>query len=246
MPTNDNTTANSNTNTDNNNNTPDLTSYLQVHRALRASNGQLVAALGTAVPTDVTQRAAKALHRWFAGYQGELRSHHEIEDRLFFPALAARVPAYAEYASTLSDDHHRLDTVIDRLDAAIATMAGGTTQPNIARERALAHAVEMRDLMSEHLDFEDSDILPMFERNFGADEYADLDKQALKEIAVRQALFTAPWWMATAEPEAAAKTLSEAPIALKVVYRLTRRRYARLTDRAFGHVTASRAVRSRS
>ena len=55
-----------------------------------------------------------------------------------------------------------------------------------------------------------------------------------KAITLRQALFTAPWYMATVDAETAARTLREAPLPLKVVYKLTRRGYARLVETAFG------------
>lgn len=209
---------------------PDLTTYRQVHRAMRVANEQLVVALTDIDSGDI--RRAEALRRWFVGYSGELLAHHGIEDDLFFPALAERVPASARHATVLDDDHHRLDVLIDALRVALGRMSGGTPDRHEQLE-ALTLATELRDLMARHLDTEDVHLLPMFERHFTADEYATLDAEALKRINVRQALFTVPWWMATAEPEAAARTLLEAPLPLKVIYRLTRGRYAALVQRAF-------------
>ena len=65
-------------------------------------------------------------------------------------------------------------------------------------------------------------------------EYAALEKLAGRAITLRQALFTVPWYMATVDTETAARTLSEAPLPLKVVYKLTRRSYGRLVETAFG------------
>ena len=62
----------------------------------------------------------------------------------------------------------------------------------------------------------------------------ELEQQAGKAITIRQAMFTAPWYMATVDAETAARTLREAPRPLRIIYALTRRRYARLVERAFG------------
>lgn len=211
---------------------PDLNSYRQLHDALRTSLDQLVVTLTTLADDD--QRRAAAVHRWFNGFSGELRAHHQVEDTVFFPALAARVPAYAQCSVTLDDDHRRIDQAIIGLLETLRGMASYAITSPAARDQATAMAVELRDLMSAHLNFEDSDVLPMFERHFTVSEYAVLDEKALKSVTIRQALFTVPWWMATVEPEAAVRTLRDAPFPLKVIHRLTRRRYSRLARAAFG------------
>lgn len=219
------------TNTATTTETADLTAYYQIHEAMRVANEQIVGGLTSLVEGD--RRRVAAIARWFAGYCGELRAHHHAEDHMIFPALAERVPAYASYAATLAADHDRLDEIIDGLAAALARMGNGDGWI-LAHAEATAYAVELRDLLIEHLATEDSDVIPLIERHFTAEEYSVIEKQIIKAISPRQALWTVPWWMATAEPTAAAKTLAEAPLPLKVIYYTTRRRYARLAARAFG------------
>jgi hemerythrin-like domain-containing protein len=211
---------------------PDLSNYRQIHRALRVSAERLVVGLSSVAIGDV--RRCNGIARWFAGYGAELTHHHHLEDTIFFPALAERVPAHGECSTPLDDDHATLETLIPRLADALTKLKGGGTGWIDHREQALAMAIELRDLLTDHLAFEDADVLPMFERHFTVEEYDEIDKRALKEVNVRQALFTVPWYMATAEPSAAARTLAEAPLPLKIVHRITRRRYARLVQQAFG------------
>jgi hemerythrin-like domain-containing protein len=212
--------------------TPDLSNYKQTHRALRISADRLVNSLGN-VPVDDLRRC-EGMARWFVGYGAELNFHHRVEDEIFFPALEERVPAYRDYSATLTSDHASLETLIPRLSGTLARLCATQQDWTVRRDEALATAIELRDLLAEHLAFEDADVLPMFERHFTAEEYGEIDKRALKDVNVRQALFTVPWYMATAEPEASARTLAEAPLPLKIIYRLTRRRYARLVQQAFG------------
>ena len=84
-------------------------------------------------------------------------------------------------------------------------------------------------------------MIPLFERHFTAVQYREMDKRILKEVKPAQALFTAPWFMATLDPEMAAQTLRAAPLPLKVVYLLGRRRYARLVRTAFGETAVGGA-----
>jgi hemerythrin-like domain-containing protein len=215
---------------------PDLSGYLAIHAAMRTANRQLVAGVVRASSRD-TKRAA-ALGRWFHGYSEELRTHHYIEDDILFPALAERAPAFAdEYSAGLAEDHHHLDDVIDALRDAFERWASCTpasTEAESIRADAIDLAVELRDFLEEHLGIEDCDVLPLFERHFGADEYQAFEKQAGRAITLRQAMFTAPWYMASVDAATAARTLREAPLALKVVWYVSRRSYARLEQAAFG------------
>jgi hemerythrin-like domain-containing protein len=217
--------------------TPDLSRYRMVHQALRASDDRLVAGISRLAAGD--RRQARALRRWFAGYAGELRSHHAVEDDLFFPALAARVPAYAtDYAELLTADHHQVDDVLAALTASLDRLAGGHSPWSFVQDEALGHALTLRDLLHEHLDVEDRDVLPLFERHLTAAEYHELDQEAVRRIAFRQLFFTVPWWIATIDPAAVPGELAGAPTPLRVIWRLTRRRHARLVRRAFGPIAA--------
>jgi hypothetical protein len=210
--------------------TPDLGTYYAVHQAMRTSNEWLVAGIARAELGD--RRRTAAIRRWFAGYAGELRNHHHNEDRIMFPALVARVPQFEDYDDGLANDHLRLDAVIDGLDVALRLW---DEQPasQMARDRALDIANDLHDLLAEHLDIEDADVLPMFEQHLTLDEYAVLEEQIMEHLDIRQALFTVPWFMTTVDGATAAEMLASAPVALKVLFRVTRGRYTRLARRAF-------------
>lgn len=215
----------------------DLTTFYEVHDALRRSANALVVSLADE-PDRVRQRAS-ALSRWFTGLTGELAHHHKVEDEILFPALAERVPTYAQYGTQVNADHDLLDALIEAMHAALQTL--DHSHSDRARAQALSAATELRDHLTSHLDFEDDDVVPMFERHFSADEYAVLNDRVMKSINKRQALFTVPWFMATTSPETAERTLAEAPTALRIMHRLTRRRYARLVHAAFGADSELRA-----
>ena len=162
---------------------PDLTRYRLIHKALRTTDDRLVAALAATAPTDLDR--ARAIERWFADYVGELTHHHAVEDEIFFPALAARVPSHAQLAPSIDVDHHRTDELLAAASAPRSARWTGGGPPPSRDGEALVLAGELRDLLDAHLDLEDADVLPLFERHFSKAEYDAMDEAALKSLLVR-------------------------------------------------------------
>lgn len=217
---------------------PDVTAYLAVHRAMRTSNEQLVTALVRALHYD--PRRVGALRRWFAGYAAELRTHHRIEDEIIFPALSERSEHVCQLAPALDADHHRLDELIDALGDVLARWAAchDMRATGTYREDAIFYAVELRDLLSVHLDIEDAEVIPEIQRQFSAAQYVEFDKAAAKAITLKHAFWTVPWIVATFDPVTLAQLWAQAPVMLKLVHRLSHRSYARLTAAAFSSATS--------
>jgi hypothetical protein len=212
--------------------TPDLTRYQLAHDAMRSGARQLADALAAMDPTDT--RRARALRWWCDGFIGELHAHHTVEDDLFFPALAARVPTFAvEHDAVLAAEHVELDAIMGALKAAVRGLAEGLDVTG-HHATAAASAEALADFLDHHLGIEDADVLPLFARHFTAEEYQRLDDQTLKAIGPRQLLFTVPWAVCAGDPETRTQVLAEAPAPIRVIWALTRRRYVRRTTLAMG------------
>lgn len=213
--------------------TPDVTAYLAIHRAMRTANAQLVSGLVHTLHYD--PRRVAALRRWFEGYAAELRTHHRIEDDIIFPALAERSAEFVALSSSLDVDHHRLDEIMDALSDILTRWAAVTDMraTGTLREDAIFYAVELRDLLAVHLDIEDTRVIPLLQQEFTAEEYAAFDAQAAKAISLKHAFWTVPWIVATFDAATLEKLWAEAPAMLKIIHRLSRRSYARLTETAF-------------
>jgi hypothetical protein len=214
--------------------TPDLSTYYLIHRALRASGDRLAGAVAGLDEGD--RRRARTLQWWFDGFAGELHDHHTIEDEIFFPALAAKVPTYAAYEAGLAEDHAHLDRVMNSLRLAIRGLAGNGTWAWHHRA-AVEHSAELARFLHEHLGTEDDEVLPLFERHFTAGEYGEIDEQAIKRISPRQLLFTVPWIVGSGTPEEGRKMLAGTPKVMTLIWMATRRRYARRAALALGAET---------
>lgn len=213
---------------------PDLTMFTVVHRAMRRDGARLAAATAGLGVGDTAR--AEALRRWYAGYHGELDGHHTLEDHLWFPVLAERVPTFAEHTDRIEREHHLLDDALRGVAVALDRLVDSEAS---AGARAAAHdaTCELSDLLDLHLGFEDADVLPLYLRHFTEDEYAEVELRARKLLELRRLPFGVPWVMGATTPAERTRLLDRAPLALKLVWYASRRRHARLSARALGPAT---------
>jgi hypothetical protein len=74
----------------------------------------------------------------------------------------------------------------------------------------------------------------MFERHFAHDDFAELEAQAMKAVGLGlQAAFTVPFVVDSIPVAERAALLTVAPAPMRVLYRLTRSRFARLDAALF-------------
>jgi hemerythrin-like domain-containing protein len=210
---------------------PDLTTFAVLHRAMRVDGTRLAAAVAAVGDADRTRVAALA--RWYRGFCAELHEHHTVEDELFFPVLADRVPSFDGHAERIELEHHQLDDALAGVGAALDALAepGGRVA---SHTRAVAATRELADLLERHLGFEDADVLPLYVRHFTADEYAEIEQRARKRASLANLTFTIPWGAQAASDDERARMFGAAPLAFRLVWYASRRRYARLAERALG------------
>jgi hemerythrin-like domain-containing protein len=193
--------------------------YRAVHRALRGGAHRLHRAASE--PRD--EARIKAIATYWKGYAAEVLAHHSVEDDIFFPALVERVPCAPELIARIDDDHHRLDELMALVTAEVAGVQHG------AGQQALARALgELAELMDEHLDFEDEDIVPLFARHFSEAEYREIEGKATRATGKSsQAAFAVPFIASAFTEDERPQALAATPLPVRVIYRLFRGRYAR-------------------
>lgn len=209
---------------------PDTKDYRIIHHCLRTAPHRLAAAL--AEVSSGEHDRARAIAAYWAGYAGEVLAHHTVEDEVFFPRLVERVPVVADHLNRVEVEHHRLDELMDAAHRATRQFASTAAAGDAARAAAVIR--DLAALMDSHLDFEDEDLVPLFTRHFTAEEYKAFERAAQKGLSLKQAAFTVPFVMHWAEPAESAELLAGAPAALRLLHVATRRRHARLTQRALG------------
>ncbi len=208
----------------------DLAGYRAVHRALRDAAHAMASVAPHLDRADRAQVAA--FRRYWKGYAGEVHAHHTTEDDVVFPALVERAPEIEGLLGGLDADHHHLDHLMVVIAAAIEEVAGGGDAARLG-----ATVQELAEHVDEHLGVEDREILPLIPEHFSQEEYEVMEDQARKEVGFgAQAAFTLPFIEAAVTPDERATMFDGAPLPVKAILALGRRRFRANAARALAPV----------
>lgn len=135
------------------------TLFLTVHHGLRRDAARFgPAVLAAAAPPYDPERLAAVARHWTA-YAEVLLEHHRQEDAWAFPQILTAEPALAEVLARLEGEHHALDGLLARLDAAFARLA-----PDPASAPACAALCrELDDVLAAHLDLEEEHLVAVMD-----------------------------------------------------------------------------------
>lgn len=211
------------------------------HRALQRGSVDLLRVLETAQPADRTRRRSRALAAWFGGFGAVVDDLVTIEDRVVFPFLAARVPTYDLHADQVRRDHDQLRRLVRVTGAALDRLV--SDRPTLDRlpaddpgtttwRDATRAADELRSLLVDHLDLEDQDVLPLFERHVSADEYEVLLRRALALVPRRRWPFALAWFAQDLDPAELERARTAADPVVRSLWRVGRGPYRRLVAAA--------------
>ena len=131
------------------------TALTMSHHAFRRDLARYLRAVEQGSLDDATMRDE---WQW---YRNALHGHHTQEDTGIFPDLRQKQPALAATLDKLTADHHRIDPLLARGDAAFA----GVRQH---RAEALAVLGELSALLAPHLAIEAAEVVPFLR---GAKEF---------------------------------------------------------------------------
>jgi hypothetical protein len=213
--------------------------FYAIHRKMRIDTRRYVTAVETATEADRAGRLIP-LAKWAAGFGRELHLHHTVEDDHFFPALVERSPEAAEILAGLEHDHEVVAGILKQWGPAARDLADPTVDFATARAEVLALAVPLRDLLADHLDIEDAEIVPRFDQVLTEAELEAIDARVKKSLPKRGLSFAVPWNVAALDPATRDELVRTAPFILRLLYRIHAPRFARLVDAAFAGVPEPR------
>ncbi|MFA5935305.1 MAG: hemerythrin domain-containing protein [Patescibacteria group bacterium] len=127
------------------------TMLLMSHHAFRRDIARLIHAVAQIKAGDAS-RAEAVRDEWEKSYRQALHGHHTMEDANVFPDIKSKHPDLAAALEKLSEQHHQIDPILEKGDAAFVDLA----HP----ENAEAVLIELKKLLDEHLAFEEAEITP--------------------------------------------------------------------------------------
>ena len=126
------------------------TALMMSHHAFRRDLARFATALEI-VKSGETSRV-EALREEWKNYHGALHGHHESEDHGIFPNIAKEHESLRATIERLTAEHHRIDPLLERGDAAFAAL------PKTDEAFAVVH--ELRALLDPHLATEEREVVP--------------------------------------------------------------------------------------
>ncbi|HSK26111.1 MAG TPA: hemerythrin domain-containing protein [Jiangellales bacterium] len=165
-----------------------------------------------------------------------LHDHHTREDDYLWPLLHDRAPAELEPVVDLMESQHHV--VEGLLDVIGPLAADWRTSAGAAERDALVPLLQrLHDALVEHMDAEESRLLPIAEQVLTGPEWRELGKGGDADIPkdVRLAVFG--MFMADADPDGLAMMVGHLPLPVRVVIRLGLPRRAYRTYARRVHLT---------
>ena len=208
---------------------PDLTSIVVIHRAIRQDLRRLAACLGQIASSGTPGSRPRAICRYTAALLTQIRTHHQNEDEILWPVIAATAGAAVDLVP-LTDDHQAIRAAADRASQALASFGAA---PGTAAELHTSVS-QLRDMLDEHIADEEQQILAAMRRYLPADAYRWCEQQMRRKAALPALRFTAPWLARHAQPDELNQLLATGGWPARIVLAATRPRYARLERQAFG------------
>jgi hemerythrin-like domain-containing protein len=88
-----------------------------------------------------------------------LHHHHSSEDELLFPLLLQRAPERAASTERVEQEHRQISVAVDSVSEACGAWR---RRPSAETGEALGRALdELNDLLNQHLDDEERDVVPL-------------------------------------------------------------------------------------
>jgi hemerythrin-like domain-containing protein len=194
----------------------DAQEMVVVHRALRREIRLLEELIAAVAPGDVKRSAVLASH--FADIRTGLTNHHQGEDELLWPPMLTRVGPERDIILRMETEHEQ---VFETLTAAAALVTQwAPTADAETRDRVVAALEEHRIVLFEHLDDEETHLLPLAERFLTAKEWAKLGDHFVLSTPKLKLLKFFGIVMEDADEREQATLLNGMPAPARLVWRL--------------------------
>lgn len=209
----------------------DVRDMLVVHTAMLREFRLLITAVGAVDVGD--RRRAVRVDRHLQLLCDLLHHHHEGEDALLWPVLEPRLPVSARAALAAAEAQHAgLD---DALEGVSRARTAWITDPDGApRDQLVAALTSLYDLLAEHLDCEERELLPLAAAFLTQAEWAAVGAAGAASVPKSQLPLVMGMFAYEGDPAVLADMLRDAPAPVRrLIPAIGARVYARRAARVY-------------
>jgi hemerythrin-like domain-containing protein len=214
----------------------DMIMMYVMHHAFRRD----LAAFASRVPTVAVHDAVtwRALAQRWTDFASVLHKHHSGEDAVLWPALLERVDAAADEhgratLEAMAAEHAGIDPLLEACARGLARMADGGTADD--RAALTVRTTAVRDALGRHLAHEEADAMVLLQRHLTQADWEDVDRRAFqKRLTPAEIAFLVPWACFDLPAGVRKHAFTVVGRSFEIAWWLTRRRFARRQQVAFG------------
>lgn len=185
--------------------------------------------------TPVGERATWALlHERWELFAEVLHHHHSGEDAGIWPWLRERCgEADLAMLDAMEAEHGEIDPLLESCAAGFRRLAEAPDED--ARAALAVRVVAARDSLARHLAHEETEAIALIQALMTPEEWRELDEEHFKDdtLTLGKVLRIVPWAAYDVPRDVLGAVLDEAGLPFRVVWWLTRSRFARREARAF-------------
>ncbi|MEU8377688.1 hemerythrin domain-containing protein [Streptosporangium sp. NPDC048865] len=197
---------------------PETQQMKVIHRAMRREFAQLPELIAAVPAGDVAR--ARLLGDHLSLVLVMLHEHHEAEDELLWPVLTERVPLEKELIEVMRQQHDVIARAVAVVEAESPTWTVNASPT--ARDRVAGALRDLGPSLTEHLDLEESAVLPLIHEHLTVPEWLAPQEHAMKHgpKSLTGKLTMAGMVLEDATPRERAWFLSEMPAPARFLWRV--------------------------
>ncbi len=175
-------------------------------------------------------------------FLGLVHHHHTIEDELLWERLVERVHAQeSALVQLMEEQHHAVARLLAGCPALVASWRGSASAA--ARSRLADHLTELSTALCEHLEAEETHVLPLMARHIRPEEWEEFTARGMESIPRGMMLVGFGMMLYEGDPEAIAVEMRKMPAPLRPLLPvLARRAFRRYARRIHGTPTPARGL----
>jgi iron-sulfur cluster repair protein YtfE (RIC family) len=197
---------------------------------MRQDLRRLAACLSHIAAHGAPPAQSSAVCRYITALVAEICAHHQGEDDIVWPVIAATAGPAIDL-TPLTDDHQAIEAAADRTSQALTAFAG---EPSTFAAKLYASVCELRAMLDQHIADEEEQIFPVMRRYLPAGAGQWCEKQVRGKASLRAIRFTAPWLARHAQPDELSRLLAAGDRRARILLAAGRPGYARLERQVFG------------
>jgi hemerythrin-like domain-containing protein len=213
----------------------DMLMMYVLHHAFRRD----LAAFADAVPRTPVEAIGtwQALADRWTRFGEILHLHHTGEDEGLWPLLLTRVDAAGDTGAratleAMEAEHEQIDPLLRSCAEGLAAMAAGGSADQ--RAALAVRTAATREALTRHLAHEETDAIALVQKYLTDEDWVRLEKQNFHKPSPRELLFSVPWVCQGLPDDVLRRGFAMNGQGMRVLWLLTRRRFARQHLRAFG------------